>query len=193
MITPTECQMLARAYRKQADETGTLRKAALFKNIARTLSTLGNQLEVLVEDDLSPPTKPTARFTNSDFVHEIYEHFAMGRIDRLSEVLDEKIDFLSHAPVDLFPYLGRRRGRAEVLDALSKVHEKLEVLSFWPITTVTDDDQAALTVVVKLKERATRRVVTFLGAHFLRFRDGQIVEYRAIIDSLDAVRQLAPE
>jgi ketosteroid isomerase-like protein len=123
-------------------------------------------------------------------VREIYEDFANGRLDRRSDVLDERIDFLSHAPADVFPYLGRRRGRKEVLQALSEVHKKLEVLTFWPITTVVEGNQAALTIVVRIKERATNRSATFLAAHFLRFRNGRVVDCRAIIDSLDAVRQM---
>lgn len=54
-------------------------------------------------------------------VREIYDDFANARFDRLLEVMDDKIDFISHAPPDVFPYLGRRRGRAEVIQALSEV------------------------------------------------------------------------
>jgi len=126
-------------------------------------------------------------------VREIYDDFVHARFDKLAEALDEKVDFLSHAPSDVFPYLGRRRGRAEVLEALSEVHKKLEVVCFWPLTTVVDNNQAALTVVVKVTDRATKRTANFLGAHFLRFRDDRIADYCAIIDSFDAARQLADE
>jgi hypothetical protein len=128
---------------------------------------------------------------NSSRILEIYEDFAKARMDRISEILDEKIDFISHAPTDVFPYLGRRRGRVEVLEALAEVHDKLEVLSFWPLSTVVDGDQAALTVLINVKDRTTGKTANFLAAHFLRFRKNLIVEYRAIIDSLDAVRQLS--
>jgi hypothetical protein len=80
-----------------------------------------------------------------------------------------ELTFLSHAPADVFPYLGRRRGRTEVLHALSEVHKKLEVLTFWPITTVVEGNQAALTVVVRIKERTTNRSATFLAAHSCDF------------------------
>ena len=128
---------------------------------------------------------------NADRIREIYDDFAHARFERLAEVLDEKVDFISHAPSDIFPYLGRRRGRAEVLEALLTVHQKLDVLSFWPLTTVVENEQAALTVVIKVRDRLTERTANFLGAHFLRFRDGRIVSYCGIIDSLDAVQQLA--
>ena len=125
-----------------------------------------------------------------DHVLRIYEDFARARLDLLWNALDEDIDFLSHAPADIFPYLGRCRGRDEVIKTLSKVHERLEIITFWPITVLIDGSNAALTVVISVKERLTGRSAYFLAAHFLRFRDGRIVEYRAIIDSLDAVRQL---
>jgi hypothetical protein len=66
------------------------------------------------------------------------------------------------------------------------------VLSFWPLTTVVNGDQAALTVLIKIIDRSTKRPASFLAAHFLRFRDQRIVEYCAIVDSLDVVRQLDP-
>src|ERR1044072_7632403 len=122
-------------------------------------------------------------------VREIYDDFVNARFDKLSDALDENVDFLSHAPSDIFPYLGRRRGRADVLQALSEVHKKLEVVCFWPMTTVVDNNHAALTVVVKVTDRVTKRTANFLGAHFLRFRDDRITDYCAIIDSFDAARQ----
>src|SRR4051812_3640150 len=126
-----------------------------------------------------------------DRVLEIYEDFARGCLHLLRDKLDEEIDFLSHAPADIFPYLGKCRGREEVIRALSMVHERLEVITFWPITVLIDGNNAALTVVISVKERSSGRSAYFLAAHFLRFRHGRIAEYRAIIDSLDAVRQLA--
>jgi ketosteroid isomerase-like protein len=123
-------------------------------------------------------------------VHEIYEAFAQGRIDSLANAFDENVDFLSHAPADLFPYLGRRRGRGEVLEALKLLHQHLEVLTFFPLSTLVADDAAALTVMVKIKRRDTGRSAEFLAAHFLRFRKRRIVQYCAIVDSLDAVQQM---
>jgi len=106
---------------------------------------------------------------DSNRILKIYEDFAHARLDRLSDVLDEKIDFISHAPLDVFPYLGRRRGRADVLKALAEVHNNTEILSFWPITTVVDDDQAALTVVVNIKQRASGKNCNFPCGALLTF------------------------
>src|SRR5688572_858611 len=96
-----------------------------------------------------------------DRVLRIYEDFARGRLDLLRDAFDEQIDFLSYAPADVFPYLGRCRGREEVINALSKVHERLEINTFWPITVLLDGNNAALTVVISVKERSSARSAYF--------------------------------
>jgi len=125
-----------------------------------------------------------------DLIYRIYDDFAQGRFDSLAEVIDDDIDFVSKAPAEVFPYLGRRRGRQEVIAGLAALHDELQVLSALPVTTLIDGDTAAITLVLELKNRITERVAIFLAAHFLRFRDGRVVEYRSIVDSLEAIRQM---
>jgi ketosteroid isomerase-like protein len=123
-------------------------------------------------------------------VHEIYEHLALARIDRLADAFDDRVDFLSHAPAEVFPFLGRHRGRAEVIAALSEMHRSVEIFSFRPLTVLIDGNKAALSVFINLRDRSTGKTAAFLAAHFLRFRAGRVVEFCGIIDSLAALRQL---
>jgi len=126
---------------------------------------------------------------SAERVREIYDDFAFGRLDRLSEVFDQDIEFISHAPTTIFPYLGRRRGRPDVLAALTEIHEKLQVTSIRLMSVVVAGDQAGLTALMDVTERCSSRKAQFLAAHFLRFQQGQIVSFCGIMDSLDAVRQ----
>jgi len=123
-------------------------------------------------------------------VYDVYEAFSAGEIDRLAGWLHDDIDFLSNAPTDVFPYLGRRIGKAEVIAALRAVHGEFSALTFLPIWIVTDSDTAGVLLSVCATRRANDRVVRFFAAHFLRFRDDRIVEYRSILDSLEAVQQV---
>src|SRR3954453_10292809 len=86
-------------------------------------------------------------------IREIYEDFVNCRLDRLSEVFDKDVDFLSHAPDDIFPYLGRRKGWVEVSKAISQTHEHLEVLYFWPLSILVDRNYAALTIFISIRQR----------------------------------------
>jgi ketosteroid isomerase-like protein len=49
-----------------------------------------------------------------------------------------------------------------------------------------------LTVIVqvRLRQRATDRIIHLLVAHFIRFRAGRIIELREFMDSFDAVQQV---
>ena len=123
-------------------------------------------------------------------IREIYEDFASARLDRLAEAFHPDVDFLSHAPVEFFPYLGHQRGRTATLSALEQTHQALQITSFFPLAVLINGDDAALTVFVDAKLRSTEKSANFLAAHFLRFRASQIIQFCSIIDSLDAVRQL---
>ena len=123
-------------------------------------------------------------------VYDIYEAFSAGELDRLAEMLDEDIDFLSSAPVEVFPYLGRRVGKAEVMTAVRAVHDEFSAVTFLPIWIVTDADTAGVMLSVHAIQRSSGREVRFFAAHFLRFRADRIVEYRSVLDSLEAVQQV---
>jgi len=55
-------------------------------------------------------------------IYQIYEAFSAGRLDLLADAFDENVDFITNAPTEVFPYLGRRVGRAEVIRTLQSVH-----------------------------------------------------------------------
>ena len=106
-------------------------------------------------------------------------------------MFDEEVDFVTNAPTDVFPYLGRRRGRAAVLKTLADVYDEFSSLTFLPIWIIlSDDNSAGVVLSIQATHRSTGRNLRFFAAHFLRFRDDRIVEYRSIMDSFDAVQQV---
>ena len=123
-------------------------------------------------------------------VYEVYEAFSAGELDRLAGMFDDHIDFLSNAPIDVFPYLGRRIGKAEVIAAMRTVHEEFSALTFAPIWIVTDAETAGVMLSVTATRRSSGRLARFFAAHFLRFQEGLLVEYRSVLDSLEAVQQV---
>ena len=126
-------------------------------------------------------TVPNRRSTRTR-VQEIYEDLAQGRMEQLVGAFDEHVDFLSHAPTEVFPYLGRRRGRADVMSAISEMHQRLEIIALLPLTIMVEGNKSALTVFMHVKDRSTGNTAKFLAAHFLRFHAGRISEFCGIID-----------
>ena len=124
-------------------------------------------------------------------IYDVYKTFSAGRLDLLSEMFDERVDFMSNAPREVFPYLGRLLGRAAVMRGLAAVHQEFDSVRFVPLRIIIDDDQSAGVIVsIELRQRATARIIRLFAAHFLRFQDNRIIEYRAFLDTFDAVQQV---
>jgi ketosteroid isomerase-like protein len=122
-------------------------------------------------------------------IYKIYQTFSAGRFDELADLFDERVEFISNAPVEVFPYLGRRSGRAQVMEALRGVHEHFSSVEFMPLNIITDGESAGIIVSIRLTERATSRAIRLFAAHFLQFKNNRIVDYRAFLDTFEAVQQ----
>ena len=123
-------------------------------------------------------------------LYELYNAYHQGRVDVVLDAWHEEADLISYTPVEIFPYLGRRRGKAAIAETLAKVHAEFEVLTYHPISMLVDKDNAATIVMARLRQRSTDRVIQLTEAHFIRLRDGRIIEVRAFTDSFDAVQQV---
>lgn len=123
-------------------------------------------------------------------IYDLYNVYGKGRLDFVLSSFDDEAEFISYAPVDVFPYLGRHHGKAAITEMMKKVHAEFEVLTYLPIFVVVERNDAGLIVMARLRQRSTDRVIHLLMAHFIRFRDGLIIELREFMDSFDAVQQV---
>jgi ketosteroid isomerase-like protein len=123
-------------------------------------------------------------------LYELYSAFAEGRIDFVLSHFDDQATFTSYAPIDVFPYLGRQSGKAAIAAMMKNQHAEYEHLTYQPIFMVVETDVAAVIVMVRLKQRSTGRIIQLVNAHFLRLRNGRIVELREFMDTFDAVQQV---
>ncbi len=116
--------------------------------------------------------------------------YAQAKLDFVLNFVDDDVDFVSHAPVTIFPCLGKQRGKAAVTKTLETIHAHFEFLSYLPIFTVVEGNHAAVIVLAGMRQRATGRTIQIRFAHFVRFQDGRIIEFREFLDSFDAVEQV---
>jgi ketosteroid isomerase-like protein len=123
-------------------------------------------------------------------IYEIYQKFSEGHLDEVADMFDQDVTFISNAPIDVFPYLGRRLGRMEVMKALERVHDEFSSISYVPLKIILEDQSAGVILSIRLTQRQTGRFVHVFAAHFLRFKDNRISEYRAFLDSFEAVQQV---
>jgi ketosteroid isomerase-like protein len=122
-------------------------------------------------------------------VQAFYKAHGERDIDRVGKFLADDVTWTITGPVDLLRFCGTRNGKAATLDMIGRqISETYEVRSFVPTAILVDGEWAAS--INRLTARLDDRTISYRLAHFLRFRDGKIVEMRAIIDSYDAVSQV---
>jgi ketosteroid isomerase-like protein len=123
-------------------------------------------------------------------IYSMCSAYAEANMDFVLNFVDDDVYFVSHAPPAIFPCLGKQRGKAAVARTLKTIHAHFEFHSYLPILTVVEGDHAAVIVRAMMKQRATGRTIQIRFAHFVRFQDGRIVEFREFLDSFDAVEQV---
>ena len=116
--------------------------------------------------------------------------YAQGKLSFVGNFIDENIDFISYAPIRIFPCLGQQRGKAAVAKSLEMIHAHYELHTFKPVLLVVEAENAAMTILARATQRSTGRMIQLMLAQFLRFHDGRVVELREFMDSFDAVEQV---
>ena len=120
---------------------------------------------------------------------EFYRASAERDIECALSFIDENVDWLVQGPVDVFPFLGQRHGREAVREGYREIGRKLEVTGYEVEALLVDDDRSAALIRISSIVRATARVMSIRTSQFGRWRDGKIVEMRAVIDTYDMVEQ----
>ncbi len=111
--------------------------------------------------------------------------------DRIARYLDDEIEWSLGGPVDLLPFCGQRRGKSAVIDTIVRLGPSSIRLTNMDLEELLiDGDTAATFMRVTAIHAGTGRTVSYRCAQFFRFRNGMLVEYRALIDSFDAAEQV---
>jgi len=120
----------------------------------------------------------------------LYAAFQRGQIDFVLNSLDDDIEFISHSPSEIFPFLGHRRGKTAVAEAIKGAHEEFDIMSYQPLCTLVEAEKAAVMLFARGVNRRTGRSVQLSVAHFLRFQNDKIIELREFMDSFRAAEQM---
>jgi ketosteroid isomerase-like protein len=124
-------------------------------------------------------------------VEAFYAAYATREVIKIAPFLDDDIEWTVSGPVDVLPFCGLHRGKANVLDLIGRqVPAVLRVFSFVADAILVDGDQAAMLNRQMARRTDDNRVISYRVANFLRFRDGKVVENLSLLDSFDAVEQV---
>ncbi|MEI9805945.1 MAG: nuclear transport factor 2 family protein [Pseudolabrys sp.] len=124
-------------------------------------------------------------------VDAFHKAYATRDPHQVAAFLHDDIEWTVSGPIDVLPFCGTFRGKADVLDLIARlVPGVLRVFSFVSDSILVEGDRVAMLS----RQSATRtddgRVISFRVANFLRFQDGKVIENLSLLDSFDAVEQV---
>ena len=122
-------------------------------------------------------------------VRELYDAYGRRDFERVASYIHSDIDWVIYAPMSIFPFAGPRHGRAAVLKAMAGIAEAYVLENYKPEVIIAEGERAAIVSDVGFTQRATKRLLRFRVANFLRFQDGQLIEFREFTNSFDVVEQ----
>lgn len=109
--------------------------------------------------------------------------------DDLAALLDEDVEWTIYGPIDMFPFLGGRRGKAAVLEVVRQIADNFRVHRFDRESIMLGVDSAASMLRYTLTALDSNKPISLRLAHFAQFKAGRLLNIRVLIDSFDLVEQ----
>jgi hypothetical protein len=127
---------------------------------------------------------------NRQHVLSLLDDFAAGDLEGALARCTDDVDFLTHAPIDILPHMGPRRGKTELREMWNTVHARYSSIRYEAPILLAEGDKVAAYLRAFFTKRSNARVVQFDMAVFYTIREGRIAQIREIIDSFDLVQQV---
>jgi ketosteroid isomerase-like protein len=134
---------------------------------------------------------PVSRTALEATFQAFFDAYAVRDAQKVAPFLHEDVEWTISGPVDVLPFCGVHRGRANVVDLIARrVPAVLRVFSSVPEATLFDGDQVAMLTRLSARRAGDGRVISHRVANFFRFRDGKLAQNLSLLDSFDAVEQV---
>lgn len=111
------------------------------------------------------------------------------QLEDLEALLDDDVDWAIYGPIEMFPFLGARRGKAAVLEVIRQVAENVRVHRFEREQIMLGTDSAASMMRYSLTSLDSNKPISLRLAHFAQFKAGRLRSLRVLVDTFDLVEQ----
>jgi len=111
------------------------------------------------------------------------------QLEDIAELIDDEVEWAIYGPIDMFPFLGARRGKAAVLEVIRQIAEHFRVHRFDRETVLLGDDSAASMLRYSFTSLDSNKPVSLRLAHFAQFKAGRLSRIRVLLDTFDLVEQ----
>lgn len=124
------------------------------------------------------------------FSRALHRAIKERRYDELTELIDDDVDWAIYGPIDMFPFLGARRGKAAVLEVGRQIADNIRVRRFDRETIMLGVESAASMLRYSLTALDSDQPISLRIAHFAQFKAGRLASIRILVDTFDLVEQV---
>ena len=111
------------------------------------------------------------------------------QFEELETLIDEDVDWAIYGPVEAFPFLGARSGKAAVLEVIRQIADNIRVRHFDRESIMLGVDSASSMMRYSLTALDSNKPISVRLAHFAQFKAGRLRNLRVLLDTFDLVEQ----
>ncbi len=111
------------------------------------------------------------------------------QLEEIESLIDEDVDWTIYGPIDMFPFLGARHGKAAVIEVIRQIAENVRIHRFDREQIMLGVDSASSMLRFSLTALDSSKPISLRVAHFAQFKAGRLRNFRVLLDSFDLVEQ----
>ena len=123
------------------------------------------------------------------FARALYRAVNERQLEAVEPLIDEDVEWAIYGPIDMFPFLGARRGKEAVLEVVKQIAENFRVHRFDRETVLLGVDSAASMLRYSLTALDSNKPISLRLAQFAQFKGGRLANLRVVVDTFDLVEQ----
>ena len=110
-------------------------------------------------------------------------------IEDIEAQIDEHVEWAIYGPIDMFPFLGARQGKAAVLQVIRQLADNFRVRRFDRESIMLGVDSASSMLRYSLTALDSDKPISLRVAQFAQFRAERLINMRVLVDTFDLVEQ----
>jgi uncharacterized protein len=127
---------------------------------------------------------------NVELVKSGYAAFARGDRQALLDLFSEDLDLQHPMPQAIWPWAGKRKGRAGLAELTAGLYETLEYEQLEPRQFIAENDHVAALLFERTRVKRTGVVFEISEVHLFKFKGGKIVQFLIFEDTAPIIAAL---
>src|ERR1700710_1061991 len=116
------------------------------------------------------------------FSRALHRAINKRQAEDLETLSAEDVDWAIYGPIDMFPFLGARRGKAAVLEVIRQIADNVRVHRFDRESIMLGVDSASSMMRYSLTALDSNKPISLRIAHFAQFKADRLFSMRVLID-----------